>query len=1390
MHNQRKIGLVNQSMISAWDIMPLTLAWDSCVRLRLLLSPHQRPCAAMNTLRSLGALGLRVSPEQLEALCWLLDITGSRRVRPGDAVDKGVRCRACAVLDGFLRGLSRQGFAKLPKELQACCMSVLLARCSDRCSDVRQVASEALSTLGGLDKETSEVLRQRALSDCNECVRAACVSALLQGNHADTALEIISASSLDLAPRVRRRVLESMDLKKLQGDPESPLAAAWRKAVLQGLGDRLRSVRLAAVRCLVADVQQLGDRALCLTDVDFAAGVGSACSHSGIQVIPQAKAWIWGLASTTLASWKGATSRIVCGVAGVVRQPNNIDAEGEGSSRALRELLRCFDVDKSLENASVAEATKGQVLWARITLHLATVLGEASPTEEMVQEIQKCMAMLHESSSGPKIKDEAHFKLCQWLNCALVCDMPAESAGREQLVQVAGAALKVSPLQHTVKALLEDGIFPGSFLGDEWSSDPPSFELATLLLRRVIADGSTFDVNGPKAASAAEVLFSSFAAAIFNNLGKERDAANEKLLEAQDELKQMEKDLEDQRWAEAAPSWIKTGKGSTAEHKAIEDMGEDIEALREEHHQCCLRALLLATAWLRYSRCPLQRDSKQRQLLHTVLLPVVSDPVQPVYNKVAAIHGIAIYASKSEEYALSLWDFFVKLLEEQDLEQLNSLRITELCVLFICDSLLHLAAREKRQNASVILARTVMSVEEKTAQSGRAALHHLRAVLWDRVCCLALQGMLEGASGTWLLGKALEVVCRSSGKGSEGEKRSCRKNQKRHMHDAYTSLGYQSEAKSPGESILGSASQLLDVGDDPIRRAVLRSRLMRFFACLPKVSAEHAALLLQAVEAFFGARLYCAHLSGPEKEAKEASKSCAVGAVRLVCHYLGKAKESLASHRCDAAELQLNVIKQTAAAYLSAPCAEAKGLAHALGTAILASANGGPCFDWAGKNADKLRDAARSLLRDWSPATSAKTTTLLLQEIHYAGQVPAETGREFAQEALDSAADFRHDLAVLGLTPIANPGVRGPTKTLYVPNPRVGYWRKPEPVTQKPRQLPDQMEEEEEEWEEPSPEMVSRWEILDRRGARLALVPRGSGLTLGRHRGCDICVDTSSVSARHCLITCLTGSKRDSLILRDLSSNGTFVNGIHLKDGEELGLSHGDVITLATRDGQAFEVRQCQVKKGEDHMKPEEKRQAAADSQAVPAGQVSGVKRPAETPKDQSAPSRRLRRKTKDPNWVAEAAKSQNHQEPTVEEVAVAVLHAKGNGQGPRLVDLTSGEVYHLPEEGCVSIGRRADCEVVIPRAVVSGRHCVLTCSPDGVQVEELQGLRLAADSVCLGQDESSNGTFVNEIQVPKGFSLPQRIPLRDGDHIYLASRDGPGLLFLTGEDDEDDEED
>lgn len=92
----------------------------------------------------------------------------------------------------------------------------------------------------------------------------------------------------------------------------------------------------------------------------------------------------------------------------------------------------------------------------------------------------------------------------------------------------------------------------------------------------------------------------------------------------------------------------------------------------------------------------------------------------------------------------------------------------------------------------------------------------------------------------------------------------------------------------------------------------------------------------------------------------------------------------------------------------------------------------------------------------WSPTTSAKPTILLLQEIQYAGQVPVETGREFAQEALDTAADLRHDLAVLGLTSTLKTGMKTSTKTLYVPNPKVGYWSKPE--TKKPKMEEHHME--------------------------------------------------------------------------------------------------------------------------------------------------------------------------------------------------------------------------------------------------------------------------------------------------------------------------------------------
>ena len=137
---------------------------------------------------------------------------------------------------------------------------------------------------------------------------------------------------------------------------------------------------------------------------------------------------------------------------------------------------------------------------------------------------------------------------------------------------------------------------------------------------------------------------------------------------------------------------------------------------------------------------------------------------------------------------------------------------------------------------------------------------------------------------------------------------------------AYTSLGQNTKPEKPGQSILN----LLDVGDDPAGRAVLRSRLLKFFGMLPLLSVHHASLLMQAVDAFFGARLYCSNLSMKDSKG---NKSCAIGAVRLVCHFLRKAKDFLSSQNCDVADLQLHVVRHVAAAYLSAPCTQAKGLA-------------------------------------------------------------------------------------------------------------------------------------------------------------------------------------------------------------------------------------------------------------------------------------------------------------------------------------------------------------------------------------------------------------------------------------------------------------------------------
>ncbi|CAE7726867.1 NRT2.5, partial [Symbiodinium sp. CCMP2456] len=429
-----------------------------------------------------------------------------------------------------------------------------------------------------------------------------------------------------------------------------------------------------------------------------------------------------------------------------------------------------------------------------------------------------------------------------------------------------------------------------------------------------------------------------------------------------------------------------------------------------------------------------------------------------------------------------------------------------------------------------------------------------------------------------------------------------------------------------------------DAGKAAEDRAVLSARLMRFFVTLPTLSRFHAGLLVAAAEAFFATRMYA---PGASDSSKPTPLPSALRAVRFVGARLRDAKANLESFGVDAVEMQLQVMRCVAGALLSGPHVEAKAMTEALAAGLVVAAEGGPPFDWAGEKAPDLREATRALLCDWSPATTAQAATALLREIHAPGRPSAEAGREFAQDSIDEAAQLRHDLSALGLE-APMPGVQLVSNASHLPNRRVGYWQ---PRAPSPERREHEEAEESDECDDHEEELVKRWELIDEAGLRIALVPRGGGLTVGRHPSCDVCVSLSAVSARHCVLSCLAGSgDKESLVLRDLgSSNGTLVNGIHIQSGSELGLSGGDAISLAARDGYSFTVRLSRVapsmaspQRGKRPMEEEHADERNVRPRTEPQEPTVGQKDAAVLIDKAPVIRRRLRRKTPDTSWLAQ----------------------------------------------------------------------------------------------------------------------------------------------------------
>lgn len=86
------------------------------------------------------------------------------------------------------------------------------------------------------------------------------------------------------------------------------------------------------------------------------------------------------------------------------------------------------------------------------------------------------------------------------------------------------------------------------------------------------------------------------------------------------------------------------------------------------------------------------------------------------------------------------------------------------------------------------------------------------------------------------------------------------------------------------------------------------------------------------------------------------------------------------------------------------------------------------------------------------------------------------------------------------------------------------------------------------------------------------------------------------------------------------------------------------------------------------------------------------------------------------------------------------------------LTGMDAGQVFTLPEAGC-TIGRDAECEVVVDDQAVSRRHARILPLKDGFFVEDLT---------------STNGTFVS------GSRVASTAELRPGDRIQL----GPNLVL------------
>lgn len=120
--------------------------------------------------------------------------------------------------------------------------------------------------------------------------------------------------------------------------------------------------------------------------------------------------------------------------------------------------------------------------------------------------------------------------------------------------------------------------------------------------------------------------------------------------------------------------------------------------------------------------------------------------------------------------------------------------------------------------------------------------------------------------------------------------------------------------------------------------------------------------------------------------------------------------------------------------------------------------------------------------------------------------------------------------------------------------------------------------------------------ILFKKDGMRILFPLSSPVTsIGRYRGCDLCIPLMQVSRKHCELYAYQGK----LILRDLSSrNGTFLNGQKI---DEVSVKAGDILRIGPL---VFGVQIDGNPKSIDSMQPQDTAKPTHPSIPVPISQT------------------------------------------------------------------------------------------------------------------------------------------------------------------------------------------